>query len=371
MVEAIAPDPADCEGWSRALTTMLGEPVTVLSIAGEDDSWKAHGMTCTMRMSVRVGGRVRQAYLKTPREQLYAETLATDARREVAWRIEGYPWFAGHVRCAAVGRVTASGLVPMAVEEFTDPAWVLEWAADGIRYADRLARLHLIGPQHAAEEARQLCAAMVAAHRPVDGGDPVAQYRRALRDALIVPIHRLVDSADVFWRNRRELRMAVEHGCARWRLTLADRHDRLRYVHHDFHPWNVFYCPDTGAIRTIGARLPGFGDPYDDVAGFAVNYLWMGHARDGAVEGAYLAGFSAFLQSFLDLGGVDDGPMVMAPFLAKRLLVLLNPVYYPTMPVATAGWLEALLWRCLDDRVDIFRGQVRAGFPPADSRVPA
>ncbi|MBO3747351.1 hypothetical protein J5X84_14840 [Streptosporangiaceae bacterium NEAU-GS5] len=358
---------SDLPAWSGAVSALLGRQVTVraadldadLDAGRRTDGGKAHGMTRSVRLVVDDGGRVRRAFLKTPCEGLYGEALAADAVRELAWRLEGYPWFAGHARCAAVGRMTPDGLVRVdqALEQATDPPWVLEWAEPGTPYARRLSGLATIGPAAAAAEARLICVAMVALHRPVQG-NASALYRRAVRDALIGPAHRLIDSADAFWSGRIGLRLEVERACARWRVLLADRHDRLRYVHHDFHPWNVLYLPETGDVRLIGARLPGVGDPYDDVAAFAVNYLWFGHARSGRVEGAYAAGFAAFRRTYLELTeGAATEPELMSPFLAKRLLVLLNPAYYPDMPEATAAWLEDLLRRCLDDGVDLLRGE--------------
>ncbi len=349
----------DLAAWSRAVSNLLDTPAVVLSVTGDPAGDKAHGMTQSVELTVQSHGRVRRAYLKTPREDLYGETLAADALREAAWRVEGYDWFPGHARCAAVGRSAAGSLVRL--EPLTDTPWLLEWAEPGIRYADRLDDLEALGADRAAAEAHRLCSAMVALHRPV-AGDQTVLYRRALRDALIVPVQRLVDSADSFWATRRDLRVDVEHACAQWRLLLTDRGDRLRYVHHDFHPWNVFIGPCDREVRTIGARLPGVGDPNDDFAAFTVNYLWFSHASNGRVSGAYRAGLESFRRTFRELGGDDGGPALMAPFLAKRLLVLLNPTYYPAMPPATGAWLEDLLRRCLRDEIDLVRGDVDLDF---------
>lgn len=343
----------DLEAWSRALSRLLGEPVVVTSVAtaGEEKT-KAHGMTDTVQLTVRCGGHTRVAFLKTPREDMYGETLRADMARELEWRVEGYPWFTDHVRCAATGRLTVDGLTP--APSAGQPV-MLEWAVPGARYADRLADPDRIGADRVALEARHICAAMVRMHRPVDGDAP-SLYRRATRDSLINPIHRLLDSADSFWRGRSSLRAAVEDACGHWRLRLAQRHDRLRHVHHDFHPWNVFYDTASHGVRYIGARLPGVGDPYDDVAAFAVNYLWLSHIRHGEVAGSYRAGFESFRRAYLDLTGDEADPATMTPFLAKRLLVLLHPVYYPAMPPGTVAWLAELLRLCLSDQVDLLRG---------------
>ncbi|WP_144122623.1 hypothetical protein [Catellatospora sichuanensis] len=350
---------SDLQAWSRAVSALLGRPAKVTAVLAQPGDGKAHGMTHSVELQVECDGQVRTAFLKTPREDLYAEGLDADAIREVAWRLEGYPWFSGHVRCAGAGRFTADGMQPLTADD--GPPWVLEWAQPGIRYADRLAVLDTLGAGQAAADGRTLALAMIALHRPVPDGGP-ALHRRAIRDALIVPVHRLIDTADALWAAEPGLRAEVEHACARWRLLLAGRHDRLRYVHHDFHPWNVFLAP-SGQVHLIGARLPGVGDPYDDLAAFAVNYLWFGHARHGRFDGAYRAGFEAMRETFATQGLVEPEPALMSPFLAKRLLVLLNPTYYPDLPAATAAWLRELLRRCLTDDIDLLHGDIGTGLP--------
>lgn len=355
------PAPCELDAWSAVVTYMLGKPSTVLSVNLCDDEHKAHGMTYSVELLIECDGEVRQGYLKTPQEDLYGESLTADIAREVAWRLEGYPWFPGHVRCAAAGRFTENGWVT--IEPMSEELWIFEWKQTGFRYADRLLKLPMIGADRACAEARHLCAAMVACHR-VMPGNATALYRRALRDALITPIHRLIDSMEAVNVGRRSLRAEVEYACARWRIQLSDHYARLRYVHHDFHPWNVFFEPDAAVVRTIGARLPGFGDPYDDLAAFIVNYLWIGHARSGKVDGPYLAAFDAFRHTFRELSDVGDDAALLNPFLAKRLLVLLNPTYYPTMPPMTGTWLESILRRCLRDELDLLYGDVHRDFAP-------
>lgn len=346
----------DHEAWSATISGLLGRQAVVLSAHADRDGNKAHGMTHSVTLTIECDGQTRRAFLKTPQEDLYGETLHADMSREVEWRIEGYPRLPGHVRCIASGRTTAGGLVPVPLG---GRPWTLEWEVPGTRYADRLAELDRIGVRTACAEARQLCTAMVAMHQPMTNyGDAMAWYRRSLRDALINPIHRLLDAADSFWTTRSTLRDAVEHRCADWRVAMAGLHHRLRQVHLDFHPWNVFYDEETGEVRTIGARLPGAGDPYDDFVAFAVNYLWFAHRGHGRVGGVYAAAFQSFRETYLELTEDRADPALLAPFLAKRLLVLLNPVYYPTTPAGTTAWLERLLWRCVTDGVDLLHGNV-------------
>jgi hypothetical protein len=134
----------------------------------------------------------------------------------------------------------------------------------------------------------------------------------------------------------------VETRALAWRYRLRDRSDRLRTIHGDFHPWNILFR--SGTDFTVLDRSRGaLGDPADDVASLAVNFLFFALRREGAFRGPFADLFREFWLRYAEASGDREIGDVVAPHFAFRALVVASPVWYPGESEA----LRRLLFRFL------------------------
>ncbi len=338
----------DPDAWAAAMSLVLGREVSVRAVSEPGPSaLKAHGMTTSIELELEDPSGSTRYFLKVPDESLYGEVLAADRERELAWRLEGYQLFPGHAGCLAIGEFDPAGK-PMlrgnarsfVIEEWVpgEPLWqrLLAYADD----ADR---------ERVDSDVVQLARHLGRIHVPIEG-EQRTLYARALRDTLITPVLRLLDAYD---RDEpsEEQRPDFEMGFISWYARLRERGDRLRRVHHDYHPWNIFIDGDD--VKVIGARLPGYGEPSDDVASILANFLWFSYLTLGDFGGVYEWAFDRFIEQYVEVSEDASCCTYASPFLAKRLLVFLNRVYYPDVPAHVREHLRGLLGVLLDRGFDV------------------
>jgi Ser/Thr protein kinase RdoA (MazF antagonist) len=113
---------------------------------------------------------------------------------------------------------------------------------------------------------------------------------------------------------------------ARWRL--RSRSHRLSRAHGDFHPWNLLFRDGTD-FSVLDRSRGIWGEPADDIAALAINYLFYGLRASGAEPFRYL--FCAFLETYLRESHDGEIFEVLPPFLAFRALVIAHPLWYPEL----------------------------------------
>lgn len=342
---------ADLARWSECLSTLLGRPITAqgMRVLGRQGS-KAHGMTASAEVAfVDSDGTRSRCFVKWPDFSLYGQDLASDQWREAVWRLEGYQRFANHSRCHGIVRTSGDGRI--------EPIQMLDWgcvliesSVPGQLYAERLSALATEPLESAVEDARSLCRHMVGLHGPVAGGSR-RHYHRMLREWLIDMPLRVMDGSEEYWGERCEVRREIEHLLVDWRLRLLDSHERLRTVHHDFHPWNIFI--DGSKVNLIGARTPGYGDAASDFAALMLNYVFFGYMSSPRFEGIYRRLYDAFRDEYFLLTDDDDLGTVLPAFFGSRLLIFLSPRYYPDLPVRVRESIQQLVLGVLRRSIDV------------------
>lgn len=198
-----------------------------------------------------------------------------------------------------------------------EPYMISTWVP-GTLYAEDLRRVGQTGATELdVQRAETLARVLLEIH--AKPGSHAAAYTRAIRDLLGhgEGIFGLVDSYEPDSPGVPLARLrAIEEACLRWRWKLREQTWRLRRTHGDFHPFNIVFG-DRG-VCLLDASRGSEGDPADDVACLAINFLFFkAPALWERFWGTYLAG---------DEVGVLDA---VAPFFAWRALVLASPRWYP------------------------------------------
>jgi hypothetical protein len=334
----------DPSRWSRALHPVAGPLFpTDLRVRhvnlSEHDPVKAHGITHSLRIEAVSGDGPCTLFLKAPDEALYAETLPADRAREVFWRPSGYDSIPGHARAIAASP-DDQGLLRTDLRPGA-PLILVEEGLQGTRYADRMTGLRADTPEAGIRrDSAALAAHLAAIHAVAPPGDQRALYARFLRDGLVIPSLRLIDGAQRFGAAATSRRAAVEHALIAWRITLDTGPHRLTRIHLDYHPWNLFLAGNQ--IRVIGARLPGYGDPADDLACLLVNHAIFGAIGPPDVRWAHDLARRSLVSHYIRLTGDDRIAERLAPFFLKRLLVFLSPHHYPDIDAGHGAWIWTL-----------------------------
>ncbi len=181
-------------------------------------------------------------------------------------------------------------------------------------------------------------------------GERPAAYRRAIRDLVGhgEGVFGVVDSypADVPAAPPERL-AAIERRCLQWRWRLRGRERRLRRTHGDFHPFNILFA-DGARATVLDTSRGSQGDPADDVAALAINYLFFALDHPAAWRDGLGLLWRRFWREYAAASGDEELLAVVAPFLAWRGLVLASPVFYPSMSASARDRLLTVVEEALD-----------------------
>lgn len=318
--------------------------VRVTPLGGGRQGEKGYGYGVPLRVDYELQGEPRRAVVESVRPGPFGHEHMADRAQLVLWAHHAFGRLPRHVRSLDVGAVRATGeLVPLGT---ADELFMLADFVDGREYADDLLRLRAgaaLRPLDG-ERADALCDYLVGIHRARH--DEPGLYLRRVRELLGHGecIFGVVDSYPALDDTLR----AIEKRCLEWRWKLRSRADRLRQVHGDFHPWNILFRD--GVDFSVLDRSRGeWGEPGDDVACLALNYLFFSLQRSGRLEGAFERLWRGFWQRYLERSG-DAGILeVVAPFLAFRGLVMANPIWYPALDPAVRDRMLNFVLNVLDE----------------------
>lgn len=314
------------------------------------DEMKALGYGKPLRVDIGDASGTRSLVFHAARADDFGHDRRADRLGNLVLAHDNFTRVPHHVRTVDVGVVRDDGEL-ISLARTREPYLLTEWV-DGDLYADHLRRVATAGRATADDIARAQHLARVLLEIHAAPGSHPGAYTRAIRDLLGhgEGVFGLVDSypPDVPGAELSRLR-AIEEACLAWRWKLRARTERLRATHGDFHPFNIIVAHD--AIHLLDASRGCEGDPADDVACLAINYLFfgLGHASWGAGLGAL---WDAFWQTYL-AGDQVDVLAAVAPFFAWRALVLASPAWYPHLTAVDRGRILTFAERALAaDRFD-------------------
>lgn len=320
-----------------------------------DITEKGAGYGVPLRLTIEdAAGRSRDLVWHTASANAFGHDRRSDRAQEMLLAFDTFGRVPGQVRAVDVGAVTRDGRLISLGQ--SDELYLITEYAPGTLYAGDLRRMAHDKARQAGDEQRcdLLADYLAALHRrplPADVDRGVA-YTRAIRDLVGhgEGIFGIVDGYpdDVPGAPPARLR-ALEERCLDWRWRLRGRDRRLAITHGDFHPFNILF--DGDRLILLDASRGCLGDPADDVACLAINYVFFGlpgQAEDRAAwEQALGPLWHRFWQRYLAQSGDDEVLEVAPPFLAWRALVLANPVWYPALPAGCRGKLLDLAEQAL------------------------
>lgn len=249
----------------------------------------------------------------------------------------------GHVRAVDVGMIGADGVLH-SLRDVGEPYLITEYARGTVYASDlrRIAGERTTRPGDV-ERLETLARYLVALHVTIPDG--VVRYRRALRD-LVGSGEGIFGIIDGYPTHVSSVSLQmIEEACTKWRWRLHDRHDRLTRTHGDFHPFNILF--DGVTPRFLDASRGACGDPADDVAALAINFLAFAIDDPAAWPHGLGVLWRHWWTSYLSQRDDPELLSVIPPFLAWRTLVVCNPHFYPKLSdqgrAKLLGFIEDML----------------------------
>jgi aminoglycoside phosphotransferase (APT) family kinase protein len=296
-----------------------------------DATYKAQGYGEPVLVIARSLGDERRYVLHFFGANGHGHERPSDRVAEALLAAETYPRVVAHVKPVDVGVIEPGGRW-VSLAHGGEPYLLTEWK-DGSLYVDELRALAERGEtvEGDRDRVRSMVRYLERLHVTVarDGG----AYVRAVRDVVGhgEGVFGVIDGypSDVPAAPPERLR-AIERSIVDWRWKLKERTDRLRRIHGDFHPFNVLFDTD-GEVVVLDASRGSLGEPADDLAAMAVNFVFFALDRPHA----WSRGFGVLWRDLFDgyLAAVRDPGLfeVIAPYLAWRALVLASPRWYPRL----------------------------------------
>jgi hypothetical protein len=314
------------------------------AIVGEKTG-KAAGYGVPLRIDIERAGERRSLVLHGTSPNRFGHDRRADRAAELLLAADTFGSVPRHVQVFDVGAFRSDGSTVSltASGEF----YLLTDFVEGTPYATDLRRIARTGEASPTDFERvdALVDYLLALHVPADG-HPFA-YERSLRDLLGSGegVFGIVDAYPT--GPERERLQRIEERCLGWRWRLKTRAPRLSRIHGDFHPFNVLF-DDSGALHLLDTSRGSLGDPADDVACMAVNYVFFAVEQPRAWRAAFAPLWRRFWARYLERSADGELLACVAPFLAWRLLVLGCPLWYPNLSAEARQRLFSLIDAALE-----------------------
>jgi aminoglycoside phosphotransferase (APT) family kinase protein len=334
-------------GSTGALTSGLLAPDDDAQRHFDEEALKTFSYGNPILVECLVDGQYRRYVLHTAAANQFDHQQRSDRAATILQRYDTFNLLPQHSRALDVGIVTRDHRWVSMAEG--DEFFLMTEYVKGTPYARDLQRLRNSGEVTGVDllRSRQLALYLANIHT-VQGDDPTL-YHRCIRNTLGSGegIMGLVDSyqdarhhnndgndrwhaatlLDVHAPGGAAWFEEFEQQCIVWRWRLKAKPHRLAQVHGDFHPFNVLFERD-GALHTVARSRGAWGEPADDVAAMAINYLFFSLQRSDTLSAPFEQLWNIFWNSYLSRRNDPELLTVIAPFFAWRALVLASPLWY-------------------------------------------
>lgn len=296
---------------------------------GESAKELGYGRPIQVRLRLASGGEQALVFHLAAAND-FGHDRRSDRAQNMLLSYDTFGQIPGHVRAVDVGAIRDDGGLTSLTG--TGEFYLLTEWVEGTLYADDLRRVGREGVARPLDAARARALASYLARLHQLPGSHAGAYTRAIRDLLGhgEGIFGLVDSYPPGTPGAEPAQLRrIEEGCLAWRWRLKDRASRLRRTHGDFHPFNIVFSGEATPVMLDTSR-GSEGDPADDVACLAINYLFFALEHRELFPGGLGALWGEFWGAYL--AGAGDAVLdAVAPFFAWRALVIASPLWYPRL----------------------------------------
>ena len=344
------------------LAGVFGEPVKVTGLraleGGTAGDPKGFGYGVPFQVDCRLAAGPRSLVVSRTRPASgFGHEYAADRAWQALYGHAAYNDFPRHARSLDVGFIRADGELVSAgdaVEFFQ----LVDKVEGRLYWRDLQRMMQAPAEPLDGERARALAAFLAQVHAAKR--DEPTLYARRVRELVGHGecVMGIVDSLPHPWPALPpELCEALETSFVRWRWRLRERAHRLARTHGDFHPWNILFREGTD-FSVLDRSRGEWGEPADDVAALAINYLFFGMRRAAArgergVVEPFRTLFHTFLSTYVERTHDYELFDTLPPFLAFRALVLAHPRWYPELaPTVRDELIHLATWLATASRFD-------------------
>lgn len=320
------------------LSSILCKPVEVLSVdqlgGGKPKDLKSFGYGKPYLIRCVMDGEETQLILETMSENSFGHDHFSDRAQNLLWYHSVSNHLPKHAKSLDVGAFTGNAqMISLGkAEEF----FVVSEFITGEEYAADLKRIQSAGALNSIDLQRVRALANYLAEIHSVKKEHPSLYARRIRELLghgecimgLIDNYPLNDPIVT-----PEVLQNVELECVRWRWKIKDRIHRLSQVHGDFHPWNILFQDGTN-FRVLDRSRGEWGEPADDVTCITINYLFYSLQKIGEYNSLFEKLFLTFWETYLKASKDEEILSTVQPFYAWRALVLLNPIWYPSLDVS-------------------------------------
>lgn len=315
--------------FEELLISKFGESLKIIDIMYLGRG--VHG--CGIKIECEVNNQKIYLVVKTIMPNGFGHEYLSDRLQVLMLANQSYNQLPKHVRSIDVVVQDQENLISVGDSE--DAFLLTEWV-EGRPYYDDLDAIVERGALTDRDEERSRILAdyladIHALRIDLPEGTRKSLYRRRIRETVghgecIMGVIDMYEESDAI-ACRSECETITEKSIEWW-WKLRDRHWRLKVVHGDFHPDNIWFRED-GDFVLLDRSRGIYGEVADDLTSILMNYF-MYSCRDADENvGNFSALAEIFLSEYLERTGDTEAMDCIPLFAAFRSLVLANPKIFP------------------------------------------